>query len=130
MNFIRTIIKPRYASIVPLLILHAALIIFMNGMYRIRVYALIAEIYPELRLTGFFEYLSLSLHHDSILIIIAILLVFLIALLLAASRRALYIVLSAGSILFIFFILFSMDFFRVYQTSSNQILQAGSTSPG
>ena len=117
MNWIRNYIKPRYASIVPLLILHGTLILFMSGLYRGRVYAHIVSIYPDLKLSGFFEYLSLSLHHDSILIVIAVLLMSLIALALAGSRRVLHAALAAISILFIFFVLFSMDFFRVYQTT-------------
>lgn len=117
MNWIRTTIKPRYSSITSLLMLHGTLVIFMTFMYRVRVYALIADIYPDLKLNGFFEYLSLSLHHDSILIVIAILIVFLVALALAGSRRALYVTLTSISILFILFILSSIEFFRIYQTT-------------
>ncbi|HPN14484.1 MAG TPA: hypothetical protein PLA65_20680, partial [Spirochaetota bacterium] len=117
MNWIRTIIKPRYSSIVPLLILHGSIIILMNILYRVRVYSLVTEIYPDLKLNGIYEFLSLSLHHDSILIVSAILLVLCIALVFAGARRALHVILASFSVLFIFFILFSMDFFRVYQTA-------------
>ena len=88
MNWIRTIIKPRYSSIVPLLILHGSIIILMNILYRVRVYSLVTEIYPDLKLNGIYEFLSLSLHHDSILIVSAILLVLCIALVFAGARRA------------------------------------------
>lgn len=117
MKYIIGFIQSRYASVLPVLIFHGLLVLFMNGLYRVLVFRQIIEIYPDLKLDGFIEYMSLSMHHDSIVILSSIMAASLFALLLAGYRRTMYGALGAFSILFIFFILFSVDFFRVYQTS-------------
>jgi arylsulfatase A-like enzyme len=117
MKHISSLIKSRYASVLPILIFHGLLVLFMISLYRILVYRQIIELYPDLKLNGFLEYTSLSLHYDSIVILFAIIAVSLFALLLTGYRKTMYVALGAYSIIFIFFILFSIDFFKVYQTT-------------
>jgi len=96
---------------------HAVLAIVLYGTYRFRVYRYIQSIYPDMQIRGFREYCSLSLHYDSITIFFTVAALALILLIAGGFTRIKYFALGAFSIIFIFFIFFSTEFFRVYETS-------------
>jgi hypothetical protein len=112
-----TKIQERYDAGSHLLIVHGLMAVILYGFYRLRIYWYIRSLYPDIRLNGFTEYLSLSRHYDSAALCLSLALLLLILLLTARHIRIRYAVLTAYSVIFIFFLLFSMDFFRVYETT-------------
>ena len=125
----RNSITSRYLSVLPLILFHGALVMFMTGLYRIRVYPLIAAIYPDLKLNGFFEYLYLSIHRDSVVILLAILASAFFAMALSGFRRTLFTAAGALSVLFIFSCCSASTFSGFTRLPSRPISRAGSISP-
>ena len=117
MNSIRDNIKARYFESLPLISIYAILICCLFLGYRIRIYNYIQSLYTDAQLKGFSEYLSLCLHYDSVTIFYVLVIAFIIIVLLGAFRKIKHTVLAISSIIFIFFILFSIEFFRVYETT-------------
>lgn len=117
MNAIWTRIQTRYNAISHLLLAHGLIAAVLYGLYRLRIYWYIQALYPDLKLRGLTDYLSLSLHYDSAALSFSLALLFLVLFVTAGSRRTRYVVLTVYSVLFIFFLLFAMEFFRVYETS-------------
>jgi phosphoglycerol transferase MdoB-like AlkP superfamily enzyme len=96
---------------------HALLALVLYGAYRVRVYRYIQSMYPDMQLRSFWEYSSLSLHYDSITIFFTLAALALLIIVMGGFPRVKYFVLASLSIIFIFFIYFSMEFFRVYETT-------------
>ncbi len=117
MNAIWLRTQSRFNAISHLLLAHGLIAMALYGFYRLRIYRYIQSLYPEVKLKGFFEYISLSMHYDCAALCFSIALLMCILLATAGFMRIRYIVLSAYSVLFLFFLLFSMEFFRVYETS-------------
>ena len=117
MNRIWQKIKSRYYSNLYLAAAHATFIILLFLGYRIRVYRYIRSIYPDIQIRGLGEYISLGIHYDSLAIFFTLLLFFMLILLLGGAGKIKYILLSLISIIFIFFMLFGIEFFRVYETT-------------
>jgi arylsulfatase A-like enzyme len=117
MNVIRQKLKTRYYAILHPLLCHAILALVLYGTYRFRVYRYIQTLYPDMQIKSLREYLSLSLHYDSITIFSTVTVLLILLIIIGGFTRIKYIVLTSFSIIFIFFIFFSMDFFRVYETT-------------
>lgn len=117
MNNLWKKIERRYHSISHLFLAHGLFAILLFLFYRFRIYRYIGTLYPDVTFTGFSDYISLSLHYDSAALCCYLALLFIILFITAGLRKARYIVLSLYSILFVFFILFSTEFFRVYETT-------------
>ncbi len=110
-------IKFRYEdSLAPITINCTFVVLIFIG-YRIRVYCYIQSLYPEIKLNSFGEYLSLCLHYDSMTLFFVLLSITLIIFLLNESKKIRRIIVSLFQVMFIFFILFSVEFFRVYETT-------------
>jgi arylsulfatase A-like enzyme len=110
-------IKSRYHEAQPPLLWHALLVLALYGIYRIRVYWHIQSIHPDMKLRSFWEYSSLSLHYDSMAIFFTLAALALLVILLGGLTRIKYFTLAVFSIIIIFFIFFSTEFFRVYETT-------------
>ncbi len=112
-----TRIQRRYNAISHLLLAQGLLAIALYGFYRLRIYWYIKSLYLDVRFTGVSEYLRLCLHYDSATLGVTLAFLFIILFLSARYRRIRYIIITAYSVVLIFFLLFSMEFFRVYETS-------------
>ena len=117
MNALWKRIQTRYNAISHLLLAHGLMAMLLYGFYRLRIYRYIQALYPDVKFTGFADFVSLSLHYDSAALCFSLALVFIILFLTAGYRRIRYGIITAYSIVFIFFLLFAMEFFRVYETS-------------
>jgi arylsulfatase A-like enzyme len=111
------LIESRYEDSLPLVVIHWIFIFLILFGYRARIYLYIQSLYPEIRLSGFGEYISLCLHYDGLTLFFTLLSVFFVIILLAELKKTKYIVLAIFNIIFIFFILFGIEFFRVYETT-------------
>lgn len=109
--------RTRYSGNTHLACAYGAMTILMYAFYRVRVYYYIRELHPQAGLSSFIEFASISFHYDSVAIFFTLAAILIILLVLDHAVTIKYAVLSTCSILFIFFMLFSMDFFRVYQTT-------------
>ncbi len=110
-------LKNRYLNIIHLLIAAEIIVTVMFLGYRIRVLNYIHSIFPDIGLGGALEYLSLSIHYDS-LAMLYILAAFMAAMyVFAGTWKIKFLINSILTVLFIFFILFSIEFFRVYETT-------------
>ncbi len=117
---VRTIgekLSGRYASIAPLLLANGSIALILYSLYRFRVFRYMRAIYPDLASLSLPGYLKQSLHFDGLAFFWTMTAVLLLLLAVAGSRRLKYLLSGALSVIFIFFILFSMEFFRVYQTT-------------
>ncbi|MBN2157754.1 MAG: sulfatase-like hydrolase/transferase [Spirochaetes bacterium] len=111
------IIQNRYRGNIHLACTYGVVMILLYAFYRARVYLYIQELHPQVHLRGFWEYAALSFHYDSIVIVFSLTAILVILIALDGNKKTKYAALSFFSVLFIFFILFSIDFFRVYQTT-------------
>jgi hypothetical protein len=106
----------RYDSILLLLIATGAFVTLVHAFYRIRVYGLIEDIYPGI-LAGFGEYLALTINADALAMLGALLFLFLLAMISGKPGWISCGILSILQTLYSFFMLFSLHFFRVYETT-------------
>ncbi|MBN1496257.1 MAG: sulfatase-like hydrolase/transferase [Spirochaetes bacterium] len=116
-DIIKKKLSERYACCTRLLLFTAILVFLMHLFYRIRIYRYILSLHPDISFQGFTGYLHYSLPHDSMILFWSIAALLLILLPTTGIERLKYIVSGTFSLLFIFFMLFSMEFFRVYQTT-------------
>ncbi|OHD63075.1 MAG: hypothetical protein A2176_08195 [Spirochaetes bacterium RBG_13_51_14] len=107
----------RYLSGATAFLAYGIFVIFLYALYRVRIYWYLQSLYPDLKLTSFAEYGALSLHEDSVAIFCTLLTFFIVPIIPAGFQKIKYFILSALSIILIFFLLFSMEFFRVYETT-------------
>jgi phosphoglycerol transferase MdoB-like AlkP superfamily enzyme len=117
MNHIWEKIKSRYYTNLHLMVAHAIFIVAIFLLYRIRIYLYIQTIYPDIRLKGLWEYCSIGIHYDSMAIFFTLLFYLMLILLVGGAGKIRRILLSLTVIVFIFFVLFSIEFFRVYETT-------------
>ena len=117
MNDLWQKIKSYYDAALHPFFWHALLALVLYGTYRIRVYRYIQSIYPDMQLQSFWEYCSLSLHYDSVTIFFTLAALALLIIALGGFSRVKYLALALFSTVFIFFIFFSTEFFRVYETT-------------
>ncbi len=110
-------IETRYNAVSHLILAHGIVALLLYLFYRARVYRYILSIYPDMQLGGFGGYLSLSMHYDCAALCFSLALLIFLNFLTANSRKLRYFILTAYSVLFILFLLFSMEFFRVYETT-------------
>lgn len=117
MNSLLKHLKYRYMNILHLALAAEIIMFGMFLLYRLRVLGYIHAIYPDIRLGGILEYLSLSIHYDSLTMFYAMSALLILLLLFSRAWKAKFIFITMLSILFIFFVLFSIEFFRVYETT-------------
>ena len=112
-----TRIQKRYDAIFHLFLIHGLFTMLLFGFYRLRIYWYIQALYPDVKLKGFADYLSLAVHYDSAALFLTLAFFFIMLFTTAGYRRMRYFILTACSVILVFFLLFSMEFFRVYETS-------------
>ncbi|HNW30127.1 MAG TPA: sulfatase-like hydrolase/transferase [Spirochaetota bacterium] len=117
MNALWTRIQNRYNAIFHLFLAHGMFAMLLFGFYRLRIYWYIHALYPDIKLKGFSDYLSLSAHYDSATLCATMAFLFIVLVMTAGHRRMRFFILSAYSVILVFFLLFSMEFFRVYETT-------------
>ncbi|MBN2079621.1 MAG: sulfatase-like hydrolase/transferase [Spirochaetes bacterium] len=106
----------RYDSILRLFLANGLFVLLVHALYRIRVYGLIDAIYPDI-LAGFHEYFALTLHTDGMTILVTLLIFLSLIMILGRPGWIAYGILSIAQTLLSFFMLFSLQFFRVYETT-------------
>lgn len=107
----------RYLANIHVACAYGIMTIMMYAFYRVRVYFYIQELHPGAKLDGFREFTALSFHYDSVAVFFSLMAIVLILVVLGGAERTKHAVLHIYSVLFIFFVLFSMEFFRVYETA-------------
>ncbi|HOT44505.1 MAG TPA: sulfatase-like hydrolase/transferase [Spirochaetota bacterium] len=117
MNRIWTRIETRYNSIFHLFLADGLVAMMLFVFYRLRIYRYIQALYPDIKLKGFADFLYLSLHHDSAALCVTMACMFLMLFITAGHRKTRYCIMTGYSVILVFFLLFSMEFFRVYETS-------------
>lgn len=110
-------IVTRYDAVSHLTLAHGIMTLVLYLFYRARIYRYILSIHPDIQLGGFGGYLSLSLHYDSAALCFSLAVLMFLSFLTAYFRKLRYFILTVYSVSFIFFLLFGMEFFRVYETS-------------
>ncbi len=106
----------RYDSILVLFLANGAFVLLVHGLYRISVYGLIESIYPGM-LAGLLEYLALTLGTDSLTMLATLLFLLILAMVLGKPGWISCGILAILQTIYSFFMLFSLHFFRVYETT-------------
>lgn len=110
-------IEIRYNAVSHLILAHGIIAMVLYLFYRSRIYRYILSIHPDIKLGGFGAYLSSSLHYDSAALCFSLSFLAFLLYITAYFRKLRYCLLTVYSVIFIFFLLFSMEFFRVYETT-------------
>ena len=110
-------IKTGYFNILHLFFSYSLIILFIHFLYRIRIYNLIETIYPELNQFSLGSLIYISLFYDSIAILISLLILLTLLIFVSNKRKSRYIVPSSFIVIQLLYLLFSINFFRLFETS-------------
>ena len=109
-------INRKFFNITGLFIASTSLLVIQILLYRMEIFFLIKEIYPQFHNIGFSRYLSSAVFHDAVIIVIASSTFYLISLAGNLNKKA-----SAASAILLtiihLFLLQGVNFFRIYETA-------------
>ncbi|TFH42264.1 MAG: hypothetical protein E4G96_03800, partial [Chrysiogenales bacterium] len=109
-------ITARYDRALRFFIANGLFALFIHALYRIRAYRQIDSLYPEV-VPGFLDYCALSLHYDSITIAALLMALLIIIMAIGDAHRTACAILSLLQSIFVLFMLFALQFIRIYETT-------------
>ncbi len=110
-------IEKSFDSAAPALALFVASTVVLFCIYRVNIFLLIKDVYPELDNLSFADYIGLGLHYDAGIALIMITVVILVLLLPRLSRAATFMITGFFLIIQSAFIFLAVDFFKTYETT-------------
>ncbi len=100
-----------------LFLFYALVIILLVIGYRLEIYMLINEHYPDFRGLGFLQYLNLSGYYDSTAVLYVTLFLFALIAATIRKKKIFIVAVSLSIITLTAFLLISIDFFKTYETT-------------